>query len=138
MSAGLFTLSTSSSPLRAPPDSRRTIAVSTADDSEAIEAAEAISAQKRMPEVRYHFGFTAETRCSTYASGVHVKNVTRGGSEHMIFALSQSWEACPYPLNVGVGGNVGEDVGEVCGVVVDLPLLAPAPIRRQELLDGMH
>ena len=136
MSAGLFTLSTSSSPLRAPTDSRRTIAVSTADDSEAIEAAEAISAQKRMPEVRYHFGFTAEIRCSTYASGVHVKNVTRGGTEHIIFALSQSWEA--YPLNVGVGGNVGEDVGEVCGVVVDLPLLAPAPIRRQELPDVMH
>ena len=44
MSAGLFTLSTSSSPLRAPTDSRRTIAVSTADDSEAIEAAEAITA----------------------------------------------------------------------------------------------
>ena len=137
MSAGLFTLSTSSSPLRAPTDSRRTIAVSTADDSEAIEAAEAISAQKRMPEVRYHLGFTAEIRC-TYASGVHVKNVTRGGTEHIIFALSQSWEACPYPLNVGVGVNVGEDVGEVCGVVVDLPLLAPAPIRRQELLDVMH
>ena len=42
MSAGLFTRSTSSSPLRAPTDSRRTIAVSTADDSDAIEAAEAI------------------------------------------------------------------------------------------------
>ena len=134
MSAGLFTLSTSSSPLRAPTDSRRTIAVSTADDSEAIEAAEAISAQKRLPEVRYHFSFTAEIRCSTYASRVHLKNVTRGGTEHIIFALSQSWEACPYPLNLGVGGNVGE----VCGVVVDLPLLAPAPIRRQELLDVMH
>ena len=60
MSAGLFTLSTSSSPLRAPTDSRRTIAVSTADDSDAIEAAEAISDQRGMSEVRIHFGFTKE------------------------------------------------------------------------------
>ena len=72
MSAGLFTLSTSSSPLRAPTDSRRTIAVSTADDSEAIEAAEAISAQKRMPEVRYHFGFTAEIRCTVRMLAVYM------------------------------------------------------------------
>ena len=43
MSAGLFTLSTSSSPLRAPTDSRRTIAVSTADDSADMEATEAIA-----------------------------------------------------------------------------------------------